>query len=97
MTTHDVPDPNDQTDRAVLTTLSKLVDAADLAALRVGDYLLAVHDSAHWDDLTYDQLGAAMGCTKQAVNERIKRLLSNGGDVRRRQGAVTVDPNQLAL
>lgn len=84
------------TQAKVLGTLSKLVDEADFAMMRLSDFLLAVHDSHHWDDITYAEMADAMGVTRQAVNQRVHRLLQ-GHRYGVRLSRSDIDPNQLTI
>lgn len=84
------------TDERVLRKLTTLRRAVTDAQCDLEDFLLAVHeDRQRWERLTYRQLAAAMGVSRQAVQQRMMKLLA--GARRRRAAAAGVDPNQLVL
>ena len=82
--------------RGVLSDLGKLRDAVTMAEIDLEDYLLALHESGHWQQLTYAEMGAAMGCSRQAVQQRVHRMLDRAKDRRRRERQV-VNPDQLTI
>lgn len=84
------------TDERVLRKLTTLRRAVTDAQCDLEDFLLAVHDDkVRWQRLSYRQLASAMGVSRQAVQQRVLRLLT--GARRRRAAESGVDPNQLVL
>lgn len=60
------------------------------------DLLMGLHgDEERWERISYAQLAASMGVSRQAVQQRVGRLLASGQ--RRRAHLATDDPNQLMM
>ena len=84
------------TDERVLRKLTTLRRAVTEAQCDLEDFLLAVHDDKErWQRLSYRELASAMGVSRQAVQQRVIRLLT--GARRRRAADQGVDPNQAVL
>lgn len=88
-------DPSELNERQALNHLRKLGEDVDLANVMLGDYLLALEGSAHWQTISWADLAASLGVTRQAVQQRVARLLADG--TRRRARTLAVDPNQLTI
>lgn len=84
------------TNSQALRRLATLTNAVRDAQCDLDDLLLELHDDPErWETMTYATMASAMGLTRQAVQQRVMRLLES--DRRRRVAPGLSDPNQLLI
>lgn len=93
MTPHKYPEA--MTARKVIDHLARLTDAIDDATFELEDFIVQLVDSEHWTQLSWAELALAMGVSRQAVQQRVARLLARG--VVRKARREGEDPNQMTL
>lgn len=60
------------------------------------DFLLELAESEHWPELSWAEIASAMGVSRQAVQQRVARLIADGAS-RTRGGVQFLNPDQLEL
>lgn len=81
---------------AALKRLALLTTNLDDARMDLEDFLMDLHDDeTKWNELTYAQMATTMGVTRQAVQQRVMRLID--GARARRGRKLLVHPEQLTL
>lgn len=79
----------------VLRHLDKLGRAVNEATYELEQYLLDLTETAQWTQLSWAELASALGVSRQAVQQRVARLLANG--IRERDRRLGVSPDQGTL
>lgn len=83
-------------DGQAMKRLATLTNACRETQCDLEDFLLELHeDEERWDRLSYSLMASAMGVSRQAVHQRVGRLLTSARE--RRRGTGERDPNQLTL
>lgn len=86
----------DLSDAQAMKRLQTLTNNLRDAECDLADFLCDLHDdSDKWERLTYAQLASVMGVTRQAVQQRVMRLINQSRT--RRNSAALVHPGQLTL